>query len=665
MANRLKYEKSPYLLQHKDNPVEWYPWGEEAFSRAKEENKPVFLSIGYSTCHWCHVMAEESFEDKEVAEVLNAGFISIKVDREERPDIDSVYMSVCQTLNGSGGWPLTILMDAEKKPFFAGTYLPKHTRAGHWGLIELLIEVRRLWSEERAHVDRLSKQITDFLKHRQESEEGNPEKHLLRLAYSQFAATFDTRYGGFGRAPKFPTPHNLMFLCDYAKRERENAGEYMSELTLDAMEKGGIHDAIGGGFSRYSTDDMWLVPHFEKMLYDNALLMIAYTRMYQKNKRESFRRVIVRTAEYVLRELQDPLGGFYCGQDADSEGVEGKYYVFTPKEVMQILGERDGKEFCRRYDITEKGNFEGKSIPNRIQTEQEAWTPEDLRLQKLYDYRKERTCLHRDDKCLLSWNAWMMIALAYAGTVLDDGKYLRAALLCQQFIEEYMTDAENRLYLRYREGERANQGQLDDYAVYTLALITLYRTTFRAEYLEGAITYAEQMLALFEDKETGGFFMNASDGEELFVRPKESYDGAIPSGNSVAAMVLEELAQLTGMRKFREAADRQHRYIAGQAKETPMGHAFGLLAMAKMLYPHRELLCVGETVPTEVMKFLKKHAPDSWNLLFISAENRTLLAKCAPFTADYPLPDTGTTMWYLCENGACKTPTDKFSDLEL
>ena len=417
MANRLYKEKSPYLLQHGENPVDWHPWSEEAFQKAQQEDKPVFLSIGYSTCHWCHVMAHESFEDQEVAEILNRDYISIKVDREERPDIDAVYMSVCQAVTGSGGWPLTIIMTPQQKPFFAGTYFPKKGAYGRMGLIDLLERVALLWKENREELIEAGNEITAAINLNHTGSGKEPDRKLVERAASQLARIFDVKWGGFGQAPKFPTPHNLLFLMRYGSTMQEAGAMKMAQVTLEDMARGGIHDHIGGGFSRYSTDEKWLVPHFEKMLYDNTLLLMAYVKAYQHTKKESLADVAHRTAQYILleltsEELTSEEGGCYCGQDADSEGVEGKYYVFTPDEVKHLLGKEDGEEFCRLYDITEDGNFEGKSIPNRIRSTEDGWERNDPRLKKLYDYRLSRTHLHKDDKILLSWNGWVMIGLA-------------------------------------------------------------------------------------------------------------------------------------------------------------------------------------------------------------------------------------------------------------
>lgn len=664
MPNRLKNEKSPYLLQHGDNPVDWYPWCDEAFEKAEREDKPVFLSIGYSTCHWCHVMAHESFEDEEIARLLNRDFVCIKVDREERPDIDAVYMSVCQAVTGSGGWPLTIIMTPKQKPFFAGTYFPKQQRYGQPGLMDILKRTADLWKEEREELQITGAEITAAICERRLPVKREPGKDICKKAYEQFRRQFDERWGGFGSAPKFPTPHNLLFLMEYSLMEEVPEAERMAEETLDAMALGGIHDHIGGGFSRYSTDEKWLIPHFEKMLYDNALLMLAYLKAYQITNKEDYRQIVCRTADYILRELTDELGSFYCGQDADSDGVEGKYYGFTPEEVLSVLGKEDGKEFCRLYGITQGENFEGKSIPNRIGQTEKGWQADDVRLKKLYDYRRKRTKLHKDKKCLLSWNAWTILALAGAGWILSEEHYLNGAIRAGEFIERHMKDEKGRLYLRFCDGEAAHQAQLEDYGVYALAMVELYRMTFRVECLKEAVRAAEHMTALFED-EKGGYYMTAKDAKKLILRPKETYDGAIPSGNSVAAMVLWELAALTGETKWQEAAWRQLGFLAGEIEEYPAGHSFALLAMIKAFSPKKELICaVKGQVPKELTEYLKEKPRDGLYVLVKTVQNAKILSECAPFTESYPIPERGA-VYYLCENGACKAPVREFEQLGL
>lgn len=656
MPNRLQYEKSPYLLQHRENPVDWYPWGEEAFAKAKREDKPIFLSIGYSTCHWCHVMAHESFEDREVAEFLNRSFVSIKVDREERPDIDAVYMTVCQMMTGSGGWPLTILMTGEQKPFFAGTYFPKHSRYGMPGLLELLNQIERLWKTERQKLLEMGETITSLLQKETICEMEEPKKELLHRGAEELKGRFDHAWGGFGVAPKFPTPHNLLFLLRYGMEEQDKDALEMVEKTLTAMAQGGIFDHIGGGFSRYSTDEKWLVPHFEKMLYDNALLAYVYLETYQKTGKECYRFVAERVLSYALRELQEPEGGFACGQDADSDGVEGKYYVFTPSELSAVLGD-DANEFCQWFHMTEQGNFDGKNIPNRL-GEAPAEMPQNIEAlcERVATYRQERTRLHKDDKVLTAWNGWMIGALAKAAALCEKEAYLSAAKKAADFLETFMTDENGRLFLRYRDGQAAHMGQLDDYAFFAFGLLELYSVTFEIKYLERAIHLAEQMLDLFSD-EKGGLYLTAADGEALIQRPKETYDGAMPSGNAAAAYVFGRLAALTGKESWREIRDRQLAFLAGAMQEMPSAHCFGLYALCDAWYATTELVCASaEKEPSaDFLAFLRENSAFGMTILFKNQENEKQLSALAPFTAEYPLPQEGE-VYYLCRGKTCFAP---------
>lgn len=662
--NRLQYEKSPYLLQHKNNPVDWFAWKEEAFAKAKREDKPVFLSIGYSTCHWCHVMEGESFEDEEVAELLNRGFVAIKVDREERPDVDAVYMGVCQMMTGSGGWPLTILMTPEQKPFFAGTYFPKWSKYGMPGLMELLAQVEKLWKTDRKKLLDTGEKISELLQREATALQAVPTPALLQQGAAELLQRFDREWGGFGVAPKFPTPHNLLFLLCYGRAEGNEIALSAVEKTLDAMALGGMFDHIGGGFSRYSTDEKWLVPHFEKMLYDNALLAYAYLEGYRQTGRSFYGIVAEKTLDYVLRELTDEEGGFFCGQDADSEGVEGKYYVFTPTELQPILGE-DSAEFCRYFHITEEGNFDGKSIPNRLREEPSEEKNEKMEglCQKVYEYRKQRTILHKDDKILTSWNGLMIGAFAKAGFFLRNADYLEAAKKAAAFIENRLTDEKGRLYLRYRDGDSAHHGQLDDYAFYAFGLLELYETTFDLRYLERAVKLAEMMLEWFGG-EQGGLYLYAKDGEQLIQRPKETYDGALPSGNSVAGYVFAKLAALTGESKWMAERDTQLSFLAGAMEGMPSGHCFGLLALGEVLYPAMELICVSaeEKPSAAFLAFLGESREMGLSVLYKTKENQERMAKVAPFTADYPIPDGGE-VYYLCRGQHCFAPQKDLKEL--
>ena len=493
MPNRLQLEQSPYLLQHRDNPVDWRPWGAEAFQAAREEDKPVFLSIGYSTCHWCHVMAHESFEDAAAAEEINRDFIPVKVDREERPDVDAVYMAACIAMTGSGGWPLTVLLTPEQKPFWAGTYLPRRA------LLSLLRQAARLWREDRDSLLAAGEELTAHLKREENTGAGSPDRELVSRAASLYAQSFDPRWGGFGQAPKFPTPHNLLFLLRYARLTGDDHARAMAERTLEGMYRGGLFDHVGGGFARYSTDEMWLVPHFEKMLYDNALLALAYTEAYQQTRRPLCGEVVRRTLDYVLRELTDPQGGFVCGQDADSEGVEGKYYLFTAGELRELLGPEDGEAFCRWYGVTQSGNFEGRNILNLLAQERLEDEPERIRSlrERVYAYRLERTSLHRDDKVLAAWNGLMIAAMARAGLALDEPRYRDAAVGAAAFLRRHLTEESGRLLARWREGQAAHPGKLDDYAFCAWGLLELYGATFQPGYLAEAQRLMECLLEQF------------------------------------------------------------------------------------------------------------------------------------------------------------------------
>ena len=657
MSNHLAKTHSPYLLQHQDNPVDWYPWCDEAFSKAKLEDKPIFLSIGYSTCHWCHVMAHESFEDAQVAEILNREFVPIKVDREERPDIDAVYMQVCQAMTGSGGWPLTIFMTPDQKPFYAATYLPKYSQYRRAGLLDTLLYLADVWKRDRDRLLRSGEQLSGALNRTAKGIPGTPEPALADAAFSEFQQIFDAKWGGFGGSPKFPSAHNLLFLLDYADRTGNETAMAMVRKTLDAMADGGIFDQIGGGFARYSTDGRWLKPHFEKMLYDNALLLLAYTEAYQRTGEARYAGIARATAEYVLREMTHPDGGFYSAQDADSEGIEGKYYLFSESELGSVLGERDFTAFQDSYALS-------AGIINRIDVSGARWDPDDARLKKLLQYRQSRMKLHTDDKILTAWNAWMVLALARAGSALRERKYLDAAVRAERFLRIQLTDKQNRLFLSWHAGSASIPGQLDDYAVYSLALMELYRDTLDTQYLQQAVLRAKQMLEWFRDSEHGGCFRTASDAEQLIARPKEYFDGAMPSGNSCAAMALQQLAEFTGEQQWHEAAEQQLRFVSGRESAYPTGAAYGLLAVLRAVFPHRELVVCAEQLPEELTAFLEQHPANDLTVLWKCHRDKTLLTEIAPFSKDYAVPKEGC-LWYLCRNGACALPVHSFRDLKL
>lgn len=645
MQNHLKNQTSPYLLQHVDNPVNWYPWSEEAFEKAKLEDKPIFLSIGYSTCHWCHVMAHESFEDEEIAAILNQNFISIKVDKEERPDIDSIYMSVYQALTGSGGWPTTIFMTPEQKPFFAGTYFPKHARWGSIGFQELLETISKKWKNERKTLLESANQILNFITKEEPSNKkipNNPE-HILDKALHIYTQTFDKENGGFGQAPKFPSPHNLLFLMHYYEKTNHKPAIEMVDKTLLQMYRGGIFDHIGGGFSRYSTDNYFLAPHFEKMLYDNALLIMAYAKAYELTHNLLYLGVAEKTAAYILNEMTSPRGGFYSAQDADSEGIEGKFYLFEPIEILKVLGKDDGKDFCRYFDITEKGNYEGKNIPNLLHNNLITARYNNF-LPKLYDYRKNRYHLHLDDKILTSWNGLMIAAMCYLYRVTQNEKYLGVAEQAQTFIENKLCEGDS-LFVSWREEQRSGKGFLEDYANDIFALLSLYEATLDKSYLSRAQILCDKSLSLFYDEASFGFFLNGSENEKLIMRPKETYDGAMPSGNSMMAYNLLRLSHYFENDHYNSFAQKQLKFMLSEASRYPSGYAMFLIALLDYV-----------ELPTKITVVVKEKK-DLTGLMCKLPLN-TIIKVLEESTAEYPMKNNQTT-YYVCKGRTCNPATNE------
>jgi len=641
VSNRLKNETSPYLLQHAENPVDWYPWGEDAFRRAGEEDKPVFLSIGYSTCHWCHVMARESFEDPETAQLLNHWFVCVKVDREERPDIDSVYMAVCQAFTGSGGWPASIFLTPDQRPFFAGTYFPRRSQGGMVGFQELLALIHEKWEQDRPALLRQAKEIISLLD-RRTAAEGKAEADLLETAAALYKRSFDPQNGGFGRAPKFPAPHNLLFLLAYYRRRGDKSCLEMAERTLTQMVRGGLFDHIGGGFCRYSTDERFLVPHFEKMLYDNALLILACCEAYTTVKKELYLLAAKRTADFVLRELATPEGGFYSAQDADSDGEEGKYYLFTPEELIHVLGPEQGRAFNRHFDITPAGNFEGKNIPNLLHSDPADRSLDGL-LGKVYQYRRGRCSLRLDDKILTTWNALMIAALCRLYQAGGDQKYLNAAKRADRFLWEHLWDGKA-LYVSFRAGRRGAKGFLDDYAASIFAGLALYGATLEQGYLTRAEELCRDTLVKFHDVENGGFCLCGEENETLVLRPKETYDGAMPSGNSLMAWNLVRLSQLVSEEGYGSLAERQLDFLAADAAEYPPGYAMFQLA----------LLDCKDPPPKVTVACSDKSELGQLPLAFPS-EAAVVLRKPG---ADYPLKN-GRTTFYVCRGRSCLPPVNE------
>jgi uncharacterized protein YyaL (SSP411 family) len=678
--NHLIGEKSPYLLQHARNPVEWYPWGEEAFQKAREEDRPIFLSIGYATCHWCHVMAHESFEDEQVAELLNQSFVSIKVDREERPDIDQIYMAVCQALTGQGGWPLTIFMTPTGDPFFAGTYFPKTGRMGMAGFTDLAARISTLWQTDRQRLLQGGEQIRQALQ-REPSFPVSPTvsiAEILRGGYAQLNRTFDEEWGGFGTAPKFPTPHHLTFLLRWQRRGGEAQAGRMVEKTLDCMRRGGMFDQVGFGFHRYSVDEKWLVPHFEKMLYDQALLAIAYTEAYQALRRPDFAEVVREIFTYVLRDMTAAEGCFYSAEDADSEGHEGLFYLWTPQEVKKILGNDRGERICRFFGILPEGNFEeGRSIlhlPVPVESfargekmEVEEWKTL-LRgaRETLWRARERRSHPLKDDKVITSWNGLMIAALAKGYQALQDLEFLQAAARAADFFLGKMCSTTERLYRRFRQGDVAIEGFLEDYAFFVWGLIELYEAGSEIRYIEKAVHLTQAMIDLFWDSRGAGFFFSGKGNESLITRPKELYDGAIPSGNSVGALNLLRLGRMTGNGDWEKKADKMVSFFSSQVREAPLAYSQFLIFLDFVLGPAREIVIAGdpawESSQAMIRKVHQSFLPNKVLLFRPDGPKGEKLAELSPFVQSMH-SSGGKATAYVCEGFRCQTPITEIRDL--
>jgi len=604
-------------------------------------------------------MERESFEDAQVAEILNENFVPVKVDREERPDVDHIYMAVCQALTGHGGWPLSVFLTPDKKPFYAGTYFPKQDRMGMSGFITLLNKITEVWKSNRNALVESGNKIVDAIKEEHVSIENGLEPNVTHNAFSQYKYDFDGVYGGFGSAPKFPTPHNFYFLLRYWYMTRNATALEMVEKTLNAMYRGGIYDHIGSGFCRYSTDRRWLVPHFEKMLYDNALLAIAYLETYQVTKKKEYAEVAGQVFTYILRDMTSPDGGFFSAEDADSEGEEGKFYVWSVDEIKEVLGEDDGEKFCKFFDITQKGNFEGLNIPNLIKGEY----PEDEKefvnrcKQILFNHREKRIHPYKDDKILTAWNGLMIAAMAIGGRMLGEEKYTQAAERAVGFISTKLIREDGRLMARYRDGEAAYPGYVDDYSFLIWGLIELYETTYKPEYFEKALRLNDDLLKLFWDEEHGGLFVYGSDSEQLITRPKEVYDGATPSGNSVAAFNFLRLARLTGQHELEDKAHQQFRTFGKNIANHPRGYSFSLTALMFSQSITREVIIVGNGEPTKTEELLDivKEGFKPFTVSMLYTNEHQLIKSLVPFITNYTTVN-GEPAAYVCENFACSYP---------
>lgn len=680
-SNRLINEKSPYLLQHAHNPVDWHAWGEEAFEKAEREDKPIFLSIGYSTCHWCHVMEKESFEDDEVAGSMNKVFISIKVDREERPDIDHIYMTVCQLMTGGGGWPLNIIMTPDKKPFFAGTYFPKHSQHGRIGLLDLSQRIQYLWINDRSQIQSTTQTVVSALRQPPEGSGGPAlDIDVLKTTFEHLSQRFDPKSGGFSDAPKFPTPHNLLFLLRYWRRSRDERALQMVTKTLDKMRLGGIFDHVGFGFHRYSTDAHWLTPHFEKMLYDQAMLALAYTEAYLATGKADYKKTVEEVLEYVLRDLTSPEGGFYSAEDADSEGVEGKFYLWTLDEIRNVLPEKEAKFVENAFGVFNLGNFKEESTQSLNATNilhlkrpidklskgfdfspkeiEEIW---EKSRKTLFQVREKRIHPHKDDKILTDWNGLMIAALATAARAFGNSGYVRAATSAADFILAKMRDSNGRLLRRYRLGEAGLSAHVDDYAFFIWGLIELYESTFETKYLRVALDLNADFVKRFWDQQSGGFFFTAEDGEKLLVRTKEIYDGATPSGNSVAAMNLVKLSRITGSPELESLASSMGRGFAGAVRQFPSAYTQFLLHVDFTLGPSCEVVIVSSDKTHEVESILAKlnsvYSPNKVVIVKDSDMNTQEIDAIAPYLKDFRAINQQATI-YICRNNSCEAPTN-------
>ncbi|MBI3601342.1 MAG: thioredoxin domain-containing protein [Candidatus Omnitrophica bacterium] len=696
-ANRLIHEKSPYLLQHAYNPVDWYSWQQEAFDKAKKEDKPIFLSIGYSTCHWCHVMEEESYSDLRIAKILNDNFIAIKVDREERPDIDSIYMQAVEAMTGSGGWPLNVFLTPDLKPFYGGTYFPPTSRWGQPGLDTVLIEIAQKWKTQKGSILR---QAMD-LKSGRTSTEGIPmtassfspmthtlNQDTLKNAYEQLRSNFDNQNGGFGGAIKFPSSHMLSFLLRYWNRSHDPQALAMVEKTLHAMADGGIHDQIGGGFHRYSTDSFWRVPHFEKMLYDQAMLSMTYLEAYQATGKKEYVDVVRDILDYVLRDMTSSEGAFYSAEDADSQDErgqkrEGTFYLWTANEISDVLSKEDAVVFDYYFGVEPGGNMRGDFGDKNIlyvahsieeTARQFGKSVEEIQniLQqakaKLLAQRTQRTRPFRDDKVLTDWNGLMITSFASAAQVLDEPRYAQAAQKAADFLLAKMKRSDGRLMHRWRKGESAIGGFLDDYAFFTQGLLAAYEATFNPQYLQQAKFLVDEMIRLFGDKIAGGFFLRANDEQALIGRTKDAYDGAIPSGNSVAAMILGKLGRLMMEKRYEIQARATVDAFSAQVELYPSGFTYMLAALDYLLGPSREIVIAGDQndphTQAMVHEIHQHFMPNKVICLHpVGQQQARAIEALVPFIKDQKLMG-GKSTAYVCSHYVCKLPVNDVKKLQ-
>ncbi|HXV63090.1 MAG TPA: thioredoxin domain-containing protein [Vicinamibacteria bacterium] len=655
--NRLGAETSPYLLQHAHNPVDWYPWGEEALQRSRREDKPILLSIGYSACHWCHVMERESFEDEETAALMNESFVCIKVDREERPDIDEIYMSAVQMMTGSGGWPLTVFLTPALEPFYGGTYFPPENRFNLPSFKTVLEQIARVYRDERPRVVESATRLTERLQGLAATPETREilSRRLIGDAARDLASRFDPRHGGFSPAPKFPPAGSLSLLMRHHVASPDRDTLFMVTLTLDKMAAGGMYDHLGGGFHRYATDSRWLVPHFEKMLYDNALLARAYLEAYQLTGNEDYAHVARECLDWILREMQGAEGGYYSSQDADSEGVEGKFYVWSYEEVHRLLG-ADAASFCDAYDVTPGGNWEASNILNRTGQLDEEHDPS---RRTLFEARERRVRPNRDDKVLTSWNALTIIAMARGYRVLGDERFLSSARRAGSFILERLFEGD-RLLASYRLGRGKHKAYLDDYAFLLGGFVELFECDFDGRWLASANRLASELKRLFHDEALGGFFFTGSDHEKLITRSKTAYDGAIPSGNALAASYLLKLSEYTGSREHEALGARTLRAFHALMERSPSAFAHMLLALDFHLSPKREIVVVGREADSALRDLWRIYAP---NVAIVHVDPQSAELHLPVTEGKSAGPDPRRPRFYVCSAYRCQAPTDSLDEV--
>jgi len=702
--NQLIHEKSPYLLQHADNPVNWYPWSDEAFEKARKEDKLVFLSIGYSTCHWCHVMEYESFEVVEVAEKINEYFVAIKVDREERPDIDNIYMSAVMAMTGRGGWPLTLILTPDRQPIFGGTYFPPYAKWGSPGLLDIMRSIHEAWTNNRQQLIQSGESLTQNLQARNLQKKGKAElsKTVLDKAFNQYVQMYDDQNGGFGRSPKFPTSHNLSLLLRYGHRTKKAKALEMVEHTLIQMAHGGMYDHLGGGFHRYSVDSQWRVPHFEKMLYDQAMLAKTYVETYQITKNEFYAQIAREILDYVLRDMQHAQGGFYSAEDADSldpddfaemtpdlsqklEKKEGSFYLWHEREIEKLLNKKEKEVFKRRYGVEPNGNvlsdphgeFGDKNILYAAHSVEQTASALKISLEeaqrlinsaksKLFMVRKNRPHPHLDDKVLVDWNGLMIASLSFGGRVLNEPRFIKAAEKSADFIIQNLITEKGRLLHRYRDGEASILGMIEDYAFFVHGLLELYEVTFHAAYLQKAIQLSEGIVDLFWDDAQKGFFFTAKDAEALLFKQKEIYDGAIPSGNSVTALNLARLYHLTLDKKWEAKLEEVFEVFADEIDRRPSAYAQMLIAFDYAIGPSLEIVIAGKKGSDGVSQLhdavYKRYLPNRVILLRDDDDLKTVSA-VAPFVENQTMIDKKPTV-YLCQDHICKLPVNSLGKFQ-